>query len=126
LRRVNGNVHLLLAKIAEREKDLGAALDHYRKAHGAFLAEHNWYYHLHVLCGYARVARLQRNYSQARWYLDLTQQAVSGPGFKSMQEEIRLERERMEQDEVDLVIDGRKGMIRTRQGGKISLRKQYV
>jgi DNA-binding winged helix-turn-helix (wHTH) protein len=126
LRRVNGNMFLLMGKLAERERRIDDAMVHFRKSHAAFLAEHNWYYHLHVLYAYARLARAQQNYPQAYWYLELMEQAVGGPGFGAMQKEIQAERKRLEQDAVDLLIDSRKAVVRTRESGQISLRKQYV
>lgn len=126
LRTINGIIHLQLGTMAEKQRDLAGALACYQKAHAAFLAEHNWYYHLHVLYGYARVARMQQNYAQAYWYLDLMDKAAGGPEFGLLRREIAAERARLEQDAVDLLIDSRRGLVRTRDGGPISLRKQYV
>lgn len=125
-RGVLGVLFLLQGKIAERAWDLPQATVSYQKAHGAFLAEHNWYYHLFVLYGYARVARMKGEYSQAYWYLDLLERTCAGPGFDLLRKEIMSERKRLEQDAVDLLIDSRKGLVRTREGGAISLGKQYV
>jgi DNA-binding winged helix-turn-helix (wHTH) protein len=126
LKRINGNVYLLLGKLAERSRDLDGAMQAYQKSHGEFLSEHNWYYHLHVLYGYARIARHRQQYPQAYWYLDLMEKATHGPGFASLQRELRAERSRLEQDAVDLLIDSQKGVVKTRDGGQINLRKQYV
>lgn len=126
LRRINGNVQLLLAKLAERRQDLDEALKLFQKAHGWFLSEHNWYYHLHVIYGYARIARVQRNFPLAHWYLDLLDKATSGPGFAVLQNEVKAERTRLEHDAVDLLIDSQKGSIKTRETGSVSLRKQYI
>jgi tetratricopeptide (TPR) repeat protein len=126
LKRVNGNVYLLLGKIAERREDLQGALENFQRAHAAFLAEHNWYYHLHVIYGYARVARAQQNYGQAYFHLDLMAQATAGPGFATMRREIQGERARLQQAAVDLLIDARRGVVQTRESGPISLGKQYV
>ncbi|MEK6706757.1 MAG: winged helix-turn-helix domain-containing protein [Bdellovibrionota bacterium] len=90
------------------------------------MAEHNWYYHLYVLWGYARICRLQRNYVQAYWYLDLLEKTTSGPGFGLLRRDILADRVKLEQDAVDLLIDSRQGIIKTRETKKISVRKQYV
>ena len=128
VRGTHGMLYLLIGNIAERRRDknLAAALRWYQKAHAAFLGEHNWYYHLYVLYGYARLARLEQNYAQAYWYLDLIDKAASGAEFGLLRREISTERSRLEQDAVDLLIDSRHCQIRTREGGQISLRKQYV
>ncbi|MEK6580228.1 MAG: helix-turn-helix domain-containing protein [Bdellovibrionota bacterium] len=125
-RGINGMLYLLRGNIAEWQRDYPTALSWYQKAHGSFLGEHNWYYHLYVLYGYARLARLQQNYTQAYWYLDLLDKAASGPEFGLLRREILAERTRLQQEAVDLLIDSRKCLVKTRDGGAISLRKQYV
>jgi DNA-binding winged helix-turn-helix (wHTH) protein len=125
-RTVMGLLYLFLGKLAELKRELNEAVKLYQRAHASFLGEHNWYYHLHVLYAYARIARLQQNYPQAYWYLDLLEKATSGSGFGAIKKEILAEKNRLEQDAVDLLIDGEHGVIRTREGGQISLRKQYV
>ncbi len=125
-RGIRGILELLMANIQERARDYDLALRHYQRAHRCFLSEHNWYYHLYVLYGYARLARFQQNYSQAYWYLDLVEQACSGPEFGLLKKLIAQEFARLEQDAVDLLIDSRKGMIRTREQISIPLGKQYV
>lgn len=126
LRGVNGTLYLVSGLVAERHQDFEGALAWYQKAHVAFLAEHNWYYHLYVLRNYAKLARLQRQYKQANWYLDLLEKVAAGEEFGLLRREIRLERERLAEDSVDLLIDSRKGVVRTRENGSLSLRKQYV
>ncbi|MCC7440114.1 MAG: hypothetical protein IT285_00685, partial [Bdellovibrionales bacterium] len=126
LRGVNGSVYVQLGLLEERARNLGPALQWYRKAHASYLQEHNWYHHLYVLYGYARLARLQQNYSQSYWYLDLMDKAATGPEFGILRREIRRERERLENDAVDLVIDGRNAVVKTRERGSIALGKQYV
>ncbi|MCM2278231.1 MAG: winged helix-turn-helix domain-containing protein [Oligoflexia bacterium] len=126
LKGIEGMLQLLLGNLMERERRYDEALRWYQRAHGSFLAEHNWYYHLYVLYGYARLARQQQNYAQAYWYLDLIDKAASGPEFGILRREIATERGRLEQDAVDLLIDSRQCLIRTREGGAVSLRKQYV
>ena len=126
-RSVNGVLYLLLGRMDVVANRLDSAMGWYRKAHSSFLAEHNWYLSLSVLFAYARVARLQRNYSQALWHLELVENACRGPAFGMMQREIGYERARLEADQVDLLIDSRKGVIKTRETEEpLSLRKQYV
>src|ERR1700751_4646 len=69
---------------------------------------------------------MQQNYSQAYWYVDLVDKAAPGAEFGLLRREIALEKAKLEQDAVDLSIDSRKGTIKTRETGQISLRKQYV
>jgi DNA-binding winged helix-turn-helix (wHTH) protein len=126
LRSIRGLTEMLLGNISEESRELDEALKWFQRAHASFLGEHNWYYHLYVLYGYARVYRKQQNYSQAYWYLDLLDKATPGTEFGLLKKEIAAERSRLEQDAVDLLIDSRQGMIKTRESGQISLRKQYV
>ncbi|OFZ19789.1 MAG: hypothetical protein A2X94_17090 [Bdellovibrionales bacterium GWB1_55_8] len=125
-RTVNGTVYLLLGSIASDHRQLEQAMNWYQKAHAKFLAEHNWYYHLYVLIGYARIGRLQRNYAQAYWHLDLLDKAAWGAHFGQLRREVAFERTRLEKDAVDLLIDSRRGVVKTRDSGQISLRKQYI
>ena len=125
-RSINGILYTLLGNLAEQERDLESAMDCYHKAHGCFLAEHNWYHHLYVLYGYARISRIQQNYPQAYWYLDLVDKAASGSYFGYLRREVAIEKSRLEQDAVDLLIDSRKCVVKTRESGNISLRKQYI
>lgn len=126
LRGINGMLYLTLGTVAEKQKRYEAALRWFQRAHISFLSEHNWYYHLYVLYGYARLARLQQSYAQAYWHLDLIDKAASGSEFGLLRREIATERCRLEQDAVDLLIDSRQCIVRTREGGEISLGKQYV
>lgn len=126
LRGINGMLYLTLGTVAEKQKRYDTSLRWFQRAHIAFLSEHNWYYHLYVLYGYARLARLQKNYAQAYLHLDLIDKAASGPEFGLLRREIATERCRLEQDAVDLLIDSRQCIIKTRAGGEISLGKQYV
>ena len=52
--------------------------------------------------------------------------AASAPEFGLLRREVAAERSRLEQDAVDLLIDSRKGTIRTRENSQVSLGKQYV
>lgn len=126
VRTVKGVLLTLLGSIAEKNRQFEEAWKFYQRAHSTYLAEHNWYYHLYVLMGYARICREQQQFSQAYWYLDLVDKAANGPEFGVLRREVAAERKRLEGDAVDLLIDSRKGVIRTREGGALSLRKQYV
>ena len=81
IKGVAGVAYLLMGSCSEREKEFDQALNWYQKAHAAFLHDHNWYHHLYVLYGYARLARLQKNYQQAYFYLDLIDKAAPSEEF---------------------------------------------
>jgi DNA-binding winged helix-turn-helix (wHTH) protein len=121
-----GIASMVMGSIHHRLHQYDEAMECYQKAHESFLTEHNWYFHLFALIGYATVHRAQQNYAQAAWYLNLVDKAASGREFGVLRRAMALERAKVEQDAVDLVIDSRKGVIKTRETGQISLRKQYV
>jgi tetratricopeptide (TPR) repeat protein len=87
-RSLNGIFYLLIGKLDENEGHLELAMESYRKAHATLLAEHNWYYSLSVLFAYARIARLQRNFAQALWHLELVEKACSGDEFRMLKREV--------------------------------------
>jgi tetratricopeptide (TPR) repeat protein len=123
---VVGVASMVMGNIHHRLHQYDKAMEFYQKAHESFLAEHNWYFHLYSLLGYASVHRSQQNYTQAKWYLNLVDKAAPGREFGVLRRAMAIERAKVEQDAVDLVIDSRKGVIKTRETGQISLRKQYV
>lgn len=123
---VVGSACILIGRGAEKRQEFDEALRWLQKAHGIFLAVHNWYQHLWVLYGYARLLRIRQSYSQAYWHLDLIDKAANGPEFGRLRAQVQAERSRLEQDAVDLLIDSRRGLVKTRENGAISLRKQYV
>jgi DNA-binding winged helix-turn-helix (wHTH) protein len=125
-RGINGITYLILGTLFERDKDYKTASLWFQKAHVHFLGEHNWFYHLYALYGYARIARKQQNYPQAYWYLDLVDKAASGPEFGLLKREANSERLKLEKDAVDLLVDSRKGIVATRESGELSMGKQYV
>jgi DNA-binding winged helix-turn-helix (wHTH) protein len=125
-RGVVGVVSMILGNVYQRQRQYGKAMEYFQKAHESYLSEHNWYFHLYALLGYASIHRIQQNYPQAQWYLNLVDKAAPGAEFGVLRREMALERAKLEQDAVDLVIDSRKGVIKTREVGQISLRKQYV
>jgi DNA-binding winged helix-turn-helix (wHTH) protein len=123
---INGFLYLILGNVEEKARRIDQAKQWYQKAHATFLGEHNWYYHLYVLYGYARLARIQRNYPEAYWHLNLMEKAASGREFGLLKREIQLERGRLESDAVDLLVDSRQCLVKTREQTGISLGKQYV
>ncbi len=124
--KILGFCYQLLGRISERRREFEAAHRFHQEAQAAFLIEHDWYSHLTVLLAYARIARQQRNYVQAYWYLDLLDKAAPGSEFGSIRKEVLIERSRLEQDAVDLLIDSRRAVVQTRDSGQVSLGKQYV
>lgn len=123
---IHGLVYLQIGWLYLRRREAQQASSWIEKAHGAFLSDHNWYNHLYVLYAYACLARVQSDYSKASWYLDLLEKATQAPGFEFFREQITREKQRLQQDSVDLFVDGRKLQIRTRESHGISLGKQYV
>ncbi len=126
LRSVNGILYMIYGKFEEKNGEPQKALSWYQKANASYLEEHNWYLYLYVLCAYARVSRLQQNYPQASWYLDLLDKATKGPEMEFLRERSRYERNLLNAQAVDLSIDTQNGVIQTREKGKIQLRKQYI
>ncbi|MFN7686052.1 MAG: helix-turn-helix domain-containing protein [Oligoflexia bacterium] len=126
LNGIDGMIELQMAWIHLRARELGPALGWLEKAHASFLSEHNWYLHLYVLYAYACLARLSGDFAKADWYLDMLQNASSGPAFGHFRELVATERRRLQQESVDLRVDGRKLQVHTREKNNISLGKQYV
>lgn len=123
---VLGMVYMLRAGIDSYHQRFDSASQWYQRAQAAFLSSHNWYYYLYVLLGQARLARYQRNYVQANWYLDLLEKAAHDEVFGLLRSEVIEERNKLSDDAVDLVIDSLHCVVRTREGGEITLGKQYV
>lgn len=126
LRGINGWLYLFLGQLEWSHKHWDESLKWFQQAHGSFMSEHNWYSYLYVLHSYAYIARKQQNYPLAYWYLDLLEKATLGAGFGALRKMIEDERKCLEQDAVDLLIDSRKGIVKTKENGQISLRKQYI
>lgn len=126
LKLINGSCHVVLGSRCLEQKELATAQRHFELAHAAFLEERNWFAHLYVLFRYAQVARLQQNFTQAWWYLNLMETALTGEGFESIRKTIADEKVRLEKAAVDLLIDSRSCEISTREAQKIALGKQYV
>jgi tetratricopeptide (TPR) repeat protein len=118
LRGVNGILSLVMGTLCETKMDFKSALKWFQKANAQFLGDHNWYYLLYVLYGYARIERRLCHYAQATWYLDLVDQAVTEPEFAFLRSEVALERSRLEQEEQDtmsLLIHGKPGALSPRR-----------
>jgi len=96
-----------------------------QKAFTCCVSEHNWHHYLYVLYGYARVYRIEQDYVQARFYLDLLEKAVIQDEFKNLRREIAEERVKLNLNRVDLEIDVNRSLIRTREG-EINLRRQHL
>jgi DNA-binding winged helix-turn-helix (wHTH) protein len=125
-RGINGITYILLGTLSERKKDYTTALLWFQKAHASLLGEHNWFYHLYALFGYARVARAQKNIALAGWYIELLQKATAGPQFALLRREIEAEKSRLQEESVDLLIDSQKGIIYTPEKGKQNIGKQFI
>lgn len=123
---IRGTCLLTLGKLSEKRKQFDQALEHYQQAHGIYLSSHNWYYHLYLLFAYARISRVQNKYAQAYWYLDLVEKASESGGLGFLQHEVAKERDALKADAVDLLIDSKKGIIRTREKAQVTVRKQYI
>ena len=123
---INGLIYLQLGWLRLRRRDAEGAQPWIEKAHASFLAHHNWYSHLYVLYAYACMARVRNDFIRANWYLDLLDNSAQGPSFAFFREQLAVERRRLQQESVDLQIDGRKLQVKTREKSGISLGKQYV
>ncbi len=119
------STYLMLLRLAERNSDTVLAKQWLQKAFTVAVSEHNWYHYLFVLYGYARVYRIEQDYIQARFYLDLLEKAVIQDEFKNFRREIAEERVKLNLNRVDLEIDLNRSTIRTREG-EINLRRQHL
>ncbi len=119
------STYLMLCRIAERTGDTVQAKKWLQKAFAESVSEHNWYHYLFVLYGFARVSRIEQDFIQARFYLDLLEKAVVGDEFKHFKNEIAEERVKLNLNRVDLEIDLNRSVVRTREG-EINLRRQHL
>lgn len=129
LRSINGIAYLTLGSTKERQREYDEAQSAYQQAHSYFLEEHNWYHHLYVLFGYARVAFAASRRTEVAWTLDLIDRATArngGAEFALIRKDLARWRKALEDDAVDLLIDGDHGLIRSKDKGQVNLRKQYV
>ncbi len=126
LKTINGMIYLQLGWLRLRRRDAAGAAPWFDKAHMAFLSEHNWSLHIYILYAQACLARVSSDFSKAAWYLDLLENMAKGKSFAFFREQIAVERSRLQQESVDLRVDGRKLQVHTREKSSISLGKQYV
>jgi hypothetical protein len=87
-RGILSSTYLMLCRIAERSGDTAKAKLLLQKAFAESVSEHNWYHYLFVLYGFARVSRMEQDFIQARFYLDLLEKAVVQEEFKHFKHEI--------------------------------------
>lgn len=124
-RGILSSTYLMLCRLAERKGDTKAARQWLQKAFAESVSEHNWYHYLFVLYGFARVSRLEQDFIQARFYLDLLEKAVVQDEFKNLRQEIAEERVKLNLNRVDIEIDLNRSVVRTREG-EINLRRQHL
>lgn len=126
LKGVAPALYILLGHIHEKSGDLKSAIAWYQKAHGSALSERNWYQYLYVLLAYARVCRAQGHERQAHSYLDLVEKVIERGHFGVVKRAVEREREMLEKNNVDLIIDSKSAAIKMKDGAQVSLKKQYV
>ena len=124
-RGILASAYLMLCRLAERVGDTATARQWLQKAFAESVSEHNWYHYLFVLYGFARVCRLEQDFVQARFFLDLLEKAVVQEEFKNLRQEIAEERVKLNLNRVDLEIDLNRSVLRTREG-EVNLRRQHL
>lgn len=124
-RGILASTYLMLRYLAEKENDIPLAKKWLQKAFAEAVSEHNWYHYLYVLFGHAKVARLEQDYVQARFYLDLLEKAIVSEELRNLRQGILEERVKLNLNRVDLEIDLNRSVIRTREG-EINLRRQHL
>lgn len=117
--------YLMLCRLAEQTNDLPLAKRYLQKAFSESVAEHNWYHYLYVLYSFAVISRLDQDFVQARFYLDLLEKAVVQEDLRSLRQGVAEERVKLNLNRVDLEIDLNRSVIRTREG-EINLRRQHL
>jgi hypothetical protein len=124
-RSILTSTYLLLCRNAERQNHPTLARKWLQKAFATSVSEHNWYHYLFVLYGFARVCRIEQDFVQARFYLDLLEKAIVQDEFKNLRHDIAEERLKLNLNRVDLEIDLNRCVVRTREG-EINLRRQHL
>jgi len=119
------STYLMLLRLAERTGNTELAKIWLQKAFTESVSEHNWHHYLYVLYGFARVSRIEQDFVQARFYLELLEKAVVQEEFKNLKREIAEERVKLNLNRVDLEIDLNRSTIRTREG-EVNLRRQHL
>jgi len=125
-RGISGTLSLLAALHCERKGEFSRSLDFLRQAQENFLAERNWYAHLSVLYGFARLARLMRHFHQAELYLSQLESVCTSSELAAFRAEVERERGRLSEQEVDLRIDARRCRLYTKEGADVALGKQFL
>ena len=124
-RGILASTYLMLCRIAEKAGDFTLAKKWIQKAFAESVSEHNWYHYLYVLYRYAVISRLEQDFVQARFYLDLLEKAVVQEELRNLRQGILEERVKLNLNRVDLEIDLNRSTIRTREG-EINLRRQHL
>ncbi len=124
-RGILASTYLMLCRIAEKSGDFALAKKWLQKAFAESVSEHNWYHYLYVLYSYAVISRLEQDFVQARFYLDLLEKAVVQEELRNLRQGIIEERVKLNLNRVDLEIDLNRSIIRTREG-EINLRRQHL
>jgi DNA-binding winged helix-turn-helix (wHTH) protein len=124
-RGILASTYLMLCRIAEKSGDLVLAKKWLQKAFAESVSEHNWYHYLYVLYSFAVISRLEQDFVQARFYLDLLEKAVVQEELRNLRQGILEERVKLNLNRVDLEIDLNRSVIRTREG-EINLRRQHL
>ena len=124
-RGILASTYLMLCRIAEKGNDLVLAKKWLQKAFAESVSEHNWYDYLYVLYSYAVISRLDQDFAQARFYLDLLEKAVVEEELRNLRQGVAEERVKLNLNRVDLEIDLNRSVLRTREG-EINLRRQHL
>ncbi len=124
-RGILASTYLMLCRLAEKTGDLPLAKKWLQKAFAESVSEHNWYHYLYVLYSYAVISRLDQDFIQAGFYLDLLEKAVVQEELRSLKIGVAEERVKLNLNRVDLEIDLNRSVIRTREG-EFSLRRQHL
>lgn len=124
-RGILASTYLFLCRLAERKNEPTLAKKWLQKAFAESVMEHNWYHYFYVLYGFARVSRLEQDFVQAKFYLELLEKATITDDFISFRREIAEERARLNLFRVDLEIDLNRGVLRTRER-EVNLRRQHL
>ena len=127
IRGVNGSAWLNRASLWIQQGDFSKARIAIDQSQSAFLSEHNWFQYLYVLGVQAHLARKERRYAQAQFYLLTIDQATQQrAGFSVIRNVMETEKKALEQDAVDILIDTESAVVRTQEHHAIPLRKQHL
>jgi len=126
LRNIIGILHLDLGIMAVNENKLEEGFSFIQQAHGFFLEEHNWYYHLYCLYWYATIYRMQEKYKEAEFNLSLVERATAKDPLGYLKSLLAKERSLLDPSSVDITVDESRGVIMTKGRGEILVRKQFV